>query len=156
LIAGEEPELCVRLRERGWKIWRLDAEMTRHDAALTRFGQWWLRAVRCGYGMTEVAGLHWHSRSGIWKKEAMRCIVWGGVLPAFIILSALLYPVALVALLIYPLQICRVAITRGPASSQSWSYAFFMTLAKFAEFQGVLKFCWRRLRHGTVELIEYK
>ena len=22
LIAGEEPELCVRLREIGWKIWR--------------------------------------------------------------------------------------------------------------------------------------
>ena len=37
LIAGEEPELCLRLRELGWKIWRLDAEMTRHDAAMTRF-----------------------------------------------------------------------------------------------------------------------
>jgi hypothetical protein len=31
--AGEEPELCVRLRRRGWRILRLDAEMTRHDAA---------------------------------------------------------------------------------------------------------------------------
>ena len=33
LIAGEEPELCVRLRAKGWSIWRLDAEMTLHDAA---------------------------------------------------------------------------------------------------------------------------
>ena len=36
LIAGEEPELCVRLRAAGWRIWRLDAEMTLHDAAITR------------------------------------------------------------------------------------------------------------------------
>ncbi|MFE1817307.1 glycosyltransferase family 2 protein, partial [Metapseudomonas otitidis] len=35
LIAGEEPELCVRLRAQGWKVWRLDAEMTLHDAAMT-------------------------------------------------------------------------------------------------------------------------
>src|SRR5262249_3908521 len=33
LIAGEEPELCVRLRAAGWRVWRLDAEMTIHDAA---------------------------------------------------------------------------------------------------------------------------
>src|ERR1700686_613653 len=31
LIAGEEPELCVRLRAAGWRIWRLKSEMTVHD-----------------------------------------------------------------------------------------------------------------------------
>ncbi|MGB0440619.1 MAG: glycosyltransferase family 2 protein, partial [Paracoccaceae bacterium] len=43
LIAGEEPELCVRLRAAGWKVWRLEAEMTLHDAAISRVGQWWSR-----------------------------------------------------------------------------------------------------------------
>ncbi|MEO9123976.1 MAG: glycosyltransferase, partial [Microcoleus sp.] len=37
LIAGEEPELCVRLRQKDWKIIRLDAEMTLHDAQMTSF-----------------------------------------------------------------------------------------------------------------------
>jgi GT2 family glycosyltransferase len=46
LIAGEEPELCVRLRSAGWKIWRIDQEMTRHDIALRSFAQWWTRSVR--------------------------------------------------------------------------------------------------------------
>src|SRR5262249_13947583 len=46
VLAGEEPELCVRLRAAGWRIWRLDAEMTLHDAAMTRFAQWWWRTVR--------------------------------------------------------------------------------------------------------------
>lgn len=49
MIAGEEPELCVRLRAAGWRIWRLDAEMAWHDAAMTRLSQWWRRGVRSGY-----------------------------------------------------------------------------------------------------------
>src|SRR6185437_14029394 len=57
LIAGEEPELCARLRERAWKIWRLDADMTRHDINLTRFSQWWRRIVRSGYGYAELSRL---------------------------------------------------------------------------------------------------
>lgn len=49
LIAGEEPEMCVRLRAAGWKIWRIDTEMTLHDAAMTRLGQFWSRARRAGH-----------------------------------------------------------------------------------------------------------
>jgi GT2 family glycosyltransferase len=56
LIAGEEPELCVRLRAAGWKVVRLDAEMTLHDAAMTRFGQWWKRNVRNGHAYAEATG----------------------------------------------------------------------------------------------------
>ena len=40
MIAGEEPELCFRLRAAGWRVWRLDAEMTLHDAAMIHFSQW--------------------------------------------------------------------------------------------------------------------
>ena len=58
LIAGEEPELCLRLQRTGGEIWRIDAEMTLHDAALTRFGQWWRRMVRSGHAFAEGAALH--------------------------------------------------------------------------------------------------
>ncbi len=69
VIAGEEPELCVRLRSVGWKIRRLDAEMTWHDAAMNRFSQWWRRAKRAGYAYAQGAALrgappqrHWVPR----------------------------------------------------------------------------------------------
>jgi glycosyltransferase involved in cell wall biosynthesis len=156
LIAGEEPELCVRLRESGWKIWRLDAEMTRHDAAMTRFGQWWLRTTRFGYAMIEVLLLHWHSPFAIWKAELARVIFWVGILPALIGIATLMYPKVLVAALIYPLQVCRIAVSRGPASSDSWAYASFITLAKFAEFQGIMTYYWRRLHRRSIEWIAYK
>ena len=53
LIAGEDPELSVRLRKAGWRIWRLSNEMTLHDAAMTRFSQWWKRSVRCGWAYAQ-------------------------------------------------------------------------------------------------------
>ncbi|HZM01358.1 MAG TPA: glycosyltransferase, partial [Planctomycetota bacterium] len=53
MIAGEEPELCLRLRRRGWRILRLPAEMTWHDAAMTRWTQWWRRALREGHVTVE-------------------------------------------------------------------------------------------------------
>lgn len=55
VVAGEEPELCQRLRAAGWKILRIDAEMTLHDSAMLHWRQWWKRAVRSGYGAADVA-----------------------------------------------------------------------------------------------------
>lgn len=156
LIAGEEPELCVRLRERGWKIWRLDAGMTRHDANVTRLSEWWVRAVRCGHAYAEVSWLHRGSRFGIYRKETARAILWAGLVPLAIVLSAFFRPFALGAALIYPLEICWIALRRGAALPESWTYALFMTLSKFAEFQGILQFLWRRWRGDRGELIEYK
>ena len=156
LIAGEEPELCLRLREKGWKIWRLDAEMGQHDAAMTRFIQWWVRAVRYGYTLAELSQLHRTSPLGVWKRQRASTVFWGGLLPIAICLAALIHPVALVGVLAYFLQLSRIALTRGLTSSQSWTRAIFAMVAKFAGFQGILKFVWRQLRRQPATLIEYK
>jgi GT2 family glycosyltransferase len=156
LIAGEEPELCLRLRERGWKIWRLDAEMTRHDAAMSRFRQWWLRTVRCGYAYANVYWLHRNAPLVIWKRETFRAVLWGGVLPAIILLGALVHPIFLLAGVIYLAQICRMALRDRPVTSRSWSRAVLSVVGKFAEFDGILKYIWRKRQQRAAELIEYK
>ncbi len=156
LIGGEEPEFCLRLRKKGWKIWRLDAEMTRHDASITRFGQWWRRAVRGGYAYAEVFQLHASFPGAIWKRELTRAAFWGGLVPLTIVLCALVKPMAIAAALVYPLQIGKIALRQGAMTPRPWVYALFMTLAKFAEFQGILKYLWRRWRGKPVALIEYK
>ena len=43
LIAGEEPELCRRISALGYDILHVDRPMTRHDLAITRWGQYWKR-----------------------------------------------------------------------------------------------------------------
>jgi GT2 family glycosyltransferase len=156
LIAGEEPELCLRLRERGWKIWRLDVEMGLHDAAMTRFHQWWVRSVRFGYAMAEVWQLHRASPLRIWQREIASSVLWGGLLPIAICLGAFIHPGALGSAFVYPLQVCRMALTRRCAFRKSLTWAAFLVLAKFPEMQGIMKFFWLQWRGRPGALIEYK
>ena len=155
LIAGEEPELCLRLREGGWKIWRLNEEMTQHDAAMYSFTQWWLRSVRSGYAFAEVSRLHRTSPHAIWGRETARAVFWAGILPLLICAGALIHPYALSLALAYPLQVVRIRIRRG-ASSESWWYATLSVPGKFAQLWGGLKFYSRNLRRQPAKLIEYK
>ena len=78
LIAGEEPELCLRLRQAGWKIWRIDAEMTLHDADIRRFGQWWLRMRRGGHSYAEGAFLHGATQERYLDRRLQLCWVHPG------------------------------------------------------------------------------
>jgi glycosyltransferase involved in cell wall biosynthesis len=156
LIAGEEPELCLRLRELGWKIWRLDADMTWHDIAMTRFSQWWARGMRSGYGCSEVAWLHWNSRFVIWKRETVSAVFWAGVVPLAIIVGGALHPALFAFALIYPLQIARMSMRRGGVAVMDWVKSLFTILDRFAAFQGILLLFWRRWRGNSGQLIEYK
>src|SRR4028118_1420395 len=81
LIAGEEPELCVRLRQKGGKILRLDAEMTRHDAQMTRFGQGGKRGGGGGYAYAEGFWMHGNTPERHWRKETLSIWFWGFVVP---------------------------------------------------------------------------
>lgn len=156
LIAGEEPELCVRLRARGWTIWRIDADMTLHDAAMTRFRQWWRRSKRSGYAFAEVSRRHRGSACGIWRPAVARAVIWGGVIPATIAATALVHPIALVAAACYPLQVFRLALRGGARESASWLRAGFAVLCKFPEAQGVAAFYANLARGRGGKLIEYK
>ena len=156
LIAGEEPELCVRLRRQGWKIHRLDAPMTRHDARMTKLGQWWKRTRRAGHAFAEGAHLHGAPPERHWVAETRRALLWGAALPLAILIAALVHPAALLLTLIYPLQVARLAARRGLASRAAWEWAAFTVLGKFAEAQGALQFHASRLLRRRATLIEYR
>lgn len=156
LIAGEEPELCVRLRAKGWSIWRLDHEMTLHDAAMTRFGQWWQRSKRAGYAFAQGAVLHGAPPERHCVKEVRRATVWGLGIPALVAVLALWNPLFLLLLLVYPLQVVRIALGSELSSTLAWWRAGFLVLGKFSEAHGVLTFWANRWRRRSTALIEYK
>ena len=157
LIAGEDPEVCVRLRAAGWNIWRLGEEMTLHDAAMTRFGQWWRRAVRGGYAYAEGAALHGAlpERHGV--RESLGAWLWGLGLPLFaLVCTALFGPLGLIAFAAYPLQVVRLALRGDRSRRENWWGALFLVIGKFPEMLGQLKCLthhWLRRKPG---LIEYK
>jgi len=156
LIAGEEPELCLRLRRAGWTIWRLDAEMTYHDARMSRLAQWWRRSLRAGHAFAEGAHLHGAGPERHWVAETRRAFVWGAVLPGLIVLAGLVHPAALALAGLYPLQVLRLALRQGPGRRAAWEWALFTTLGKFAEALGVLRYHRQRLLRRRARLIEYR
>ncbi len=161
VIAGEEPELCLRLRAAGWKIQRLDAEMTLHDAAMTRFSQWWRRNVRTGYGTADASARHGqtHERQDVRAVRSM--ILWAGALPFLALLAAwpsrgLSIPVLL---LVYLAQGGRMYLRergKGRVPRDARAYAFFTLLGKAPQIQGVVRFWIHRARGQQARIIEYK
>ena len=74
LIAGEEPELCARLRAIGYCIRHIDTAMTGHDLAMTRFGQYWRRAERAGHAYADVSHRLANTTTPLWQGECWRNI----------------------------------------------------------------------------------
>ena len=156
LIAGEEPELCVRVREARWRIWRLANEMASHDAAMSRFGQWWKRSVRAGYTYGQWVHLHGASQPFfLWQWR--RAWLWGLVLPVVCLMSGLLLgPWGWAAWMIYLLQVARQTVRNDGSLRDRATLAFFQTLARFPEAWGQVRFAIDRLIQRRPQLIEYK
>jgi glycosyltransferase involved in cell wall biosynthesis len=160
LIAGEEPEMCLRLREKGWKIVRLDAEMTLHDAAMTRFRQWYARNVRAGHAFAEVSWLHRRSPKRIWARETRSNWFWGLLLPLLALVPAYwTWGLSALLLLGYPVlawRIYRGRRRRGDDRKAARRYARFCVLGKFAQMVGQLRYHRHRLLGRQSTLIEHK
>ena len=171
LIAGEEPELCLRLRKAGWKIWRIDKDMTRHDANILRWDQWWRRNMRGGYGAADVA-----ARTA--SDHALGEVLFGGqvqsaqrwvrgiacAIVAAIAAAAAGYFLAAIAIVIATgaaivLQMARIARgarRRCPDWRSASEYGILTVLAKFPQFLGIRKYARDRRSNTGAKLIEYK
>jgi hypothetical protein len=160
LICGEEPELCVRFRAAGFTVERLAAEMTLHDAAMTRFGQWWKRAVRGGWAYAEGAAMHGR-KHGHKVQQMVSVWVWGLVLPGGALLFApstsglsfLAIPAGY-GFLTY--RIYRGRRKKGDPRREAALYSAFCALGKFPQMLGQVQYWVTRLRGQRATLIEYK
>jgi GT2 family glycosyltransferase len=160
LIAGEEPELCVRLRQQQWQIWRLDAEMTWHDAQMFQWQQWWKRHVRAGFAFAEGAWLHGQPPEKHWVKESRSIWLWALLIPGVSLGASLLTDgLSLSLLLGYPVLAYKMARSfqcQGLSAPLARIYASACLLAKFPQMMGQLRFHWLRLTKQKATIVEYK
>jgi GT2 family glycosyltransferase len=157
LIAGEDPDFCVRARATGARIWHHEAHMLTHDGSMTRFGQWWRRSRRGGYAFALGYSLHGRAPEFHCRRELCSVLLWGGVLPLAALVGALLISSwCLLLLLALPLQVVRLALRGSRGRRHNWAYATLTTLGKFPEMQGVLEYAIKRLFGTRQQLIEYK
>ena len=167
MIAGEEPDLAIRMRALGWKLQCLPHEMVLHDAAMTRFGQWWRRARRSGHAMAELAARHPRSPLHDYARRVRSALFWGAILPIAVIavsVAALLCSnaalVVLVAtILLLPLaQLVRLALReahRRPFGDALMLSGFWM-LAKPAQSFGIVRYWLGRWSGARSRIMEYK
>ena len=120
LIAGEEPELCVRLRAAGGRILRVDAEMSLHDVAIDRFAQWWRRCIRSGHAEAQASGRHGWLHDKAASRVLLSAWLWVFFIPLGILIFArLLGGWALAGFLVYPLHTAKIALGRVGAAPPS-------------------------------------
>ena len=147
--------MSQRLRKAGWQIWRIDAEMTRHDAALTRFAPWWRRMMRAGHGFAQVEVLH----PGHFTQPLRRALFWAILMPlAALVVGLWWWPAGLAVLGLYALSWARIARRfradgLGPRAGRA---AALIVLSKFANLQGMALWYWRQTRRQAATIIEYK
>jgi GT2 family glycosyltransferase len=160
VLVFEDYDLCLRLRQAGYILLRIDAEMTVHDMAMTRFGQWWWRSVRSGYGYADSVLIHGKSPGRPWVREVRSILFWGVALPALIL--ALAWPtrgasfLLLAGYLALYWRIRRYAIRRGWSEPDARLYARWCILAKFPNAWGLATFWFRRIARHERRIIEYK
>jgi GT2 family glycosyltransferase len=155
LRAGEEPEMTARMRAAGWKIWRIDASMTEHDAKILTLGQWWRRTQRGGYGYAQA----WLATKGLpnrlYARNLRSAFIWAVAIPLIVIAVAIVAraPLALLSLpLLYGLQFIRIG-RKSPPGRLRWIGAGLLLLAKFPEAIGAARYF---LSAGSQTVPEYK
>jgi GT2 family glycosyltransferase len=161
VIAAEDDEFCIRVRRRGWKILKLDAEMALHDAAMMHFSQWWCRSRRTGHAYAQVAALHGKNEERYFVHDCRKIWFWALWLPlAALCLAPFTRGISLAVLLFaYVLQFARIyKYGRG----QGWQrgdalvYSLFTVIFKFPALLGLLEYHWRQGRGDDLKIIEYK
>ena len=166
LIAGEEPDLCRRLRAAGHTIVRTVDAMTWHDAAMTSWRQWWQRSRRAGFAYAEALARH-----GARRRECRSIAAWAVLLPLLTLFAMMFVgPLALVAAVgLLVVQLGRTFDARrteraamqqdGFAAESLWHSLLFAAgcvAGKLPQAVGMGTYVGRRLAGGRPQLIEYK
>lgn len=164
VIAAEDDEFCARLRKSGLRIERLPLSMTRHDAAMTRFSEWWRRSVRSGHGFGQVGDLH----PDHFRPERRRVWLYGLILPLVFLTGLTLTllgkvlagTVLMVAVLAgYKLSWLRTVqglVRSGLPLREAMHHGLYLSLSKFPNLIGMLTYLARRWQRRDMNIIEYK
>jgi cellulose synthase/poly-beta-1,6-N-acetylglucosamine synthase-like glycosyltransferase len=165
LIAGEEPEMCQRIRTLGYTIRHIDEPMTEHDLAITQAKQYWQRAVRAGHAYAEVASLFWNTTSPLWQSE-VRKTFWKATLLSGIFVLGSLAGLVLQAWWPLVLSVCLfLLLSVRTAIKTRWKSGNLLTLLLYglhSQFQclpiaiGQLSYYYHHWRGQRRRLIEYK
>ncbi len=165
LIAGEEPELCRRMRAAGYRIIHIDAPMAGHDLGMKHFSQYWKRSVRSGHAYAEVSRRFRETDDPFWQAEHKRSLIRGIFWTASICLAMILTAAArsvtplllwIVLLLLASLRSAWNARWKSSRMSLLILYGMHSQLQQIPICLGELQYAYHQYVGKHRPLIEYK
>lgn len=163
-INAEDIDLSYRMRRDGGRILRLSDPMTSHDVRMTRFSEYWRRAVRAGYGYAEVGLRHVRGPGRELLRRLASSALYVLVLPAMLLAAAFSASGLLAAVvgLLY-LRVLGVmtaaCLRKGAALPTALAYAALNLACKAASLVGALRYLADRASGNRVprsELVVYR
>ncbi len=165
LIAGEDPEVCQRIRARGYLICHLDHLMTWHDLGIHRWSQYWRRAIRTGHAYAEVSARLRGTATPLWQYESRKnwrqASALIGILGVGLVMTLLFispWPL-LASVLLFVLLSVRSAIKARWKSSSALTLFLYGLHSQFQHIPiavGQFSYHYNRWRGQRRRLIEYK
>ena len=160
MIAAEDFDLCIRAIKAGYKVLRIDADMSLHDANIMHLSQWQLRLKRGGHAYANINHLHSTRQKQYFTRDLLSAVIWGGLIPLAFILFLFIKPkIALAILILYTLFLAKMILNRfnlGDSLSMAIKYSALMLTGKISELSGVFEYWKNHLLSRKHLLIEYK
>lgn len=160
IIAAEDDDFCLRVRDHGYKVMRIDTEMSVHDANMSELSQWFRRAKRGGHGYANIFRIHGNGPSHYFRRELASTVVWGAIIPSVFVFSIFVYPwLAALLVSLYGVSLLRTTariVGKGHSYKVAVLYALLVNSGKIWEFQGVIQYWVNHLLSRKHRLIEYK
>lgn len=154
-IAGEEPEMCFRIVQKGSLIHKLQQDMTLHDANITTLGSFLKRIERGGYAAC-LSFIKHGSKFNL--RVIVRILIWGFLIPVLLIFSN--FRVWIFFLLV--LQLLRLTLKHKQKYKNQYTlklilaHSGFLIGGKIFEFIGMLKCVADTAFSKQRKIIEYK
>jgi len=146
LSAGEEPDLCYRVRQLGGRIFCIDAPMVKHDLEMNSFVEYWQRGVINGKAYAAIGLRYRNHKEKLWFKEMLRNflepLMWLSILCVVTYLVTFSFAVVILCLL-WLFRAVKIAISskkKIPKITDGILYGFHIQFIRLASFWGQLKF----------------
>ena len=156
LAAADFEDLCIRLRRKGSRIWRLENAMALSKKPAKPVG-WWLEAVQRGFDNAFCASLHGAPPERLGVYSTFQAVIWGLLFPlgvllaaavSFLIASQVSSSTAAISLSVgigafgvmtYLFLIVLASMRLGLFKASSWAQGVSAVLGRFPEVVGAMK-----------------
>ncbi len=160
IISAEDDDFCIRARRADYKVFRIDADMSKHDANITRLSQWYKRSKRGGHGYANIFHLHGSDPDRYFRRELKSVLFWGGAVPVGFLLFLFIWPpMALLILVGYMSFVAKTVLRlkrNGYPLRVALAYGLLIFSGKIPELMGMFHYLKNYFLSRNHELIEYK